>query len=105
MHRDHVRRRGDEPDRLEVLARIVAEIVKQAGSGAERRAGASTMVYPSGGLFATARVATVPPAPGRFSMMICAPSLSLILSATLRATVLALPPGANGMTSVIGRLG
>ena len=66
---------------------------------------ASRIVLPSGVLFATARVATVPPAPGRFSMMIYAASSSLILSATLRATVLALPPGANGTTSVIGWLG
>jgi len=55
--------------------------------------------------FATARVATVPPAPPRLSMTICWPSVSLILSATLRAIVLALPPGANGTTSVIGRAG
>src|SRR5215468_10143561 len=38
-------------------------------------------------------------------MTICWPSVSLILSATLRAIVLALPPGANGTTSVIGRAG
>ena len=55
--------------------------------------------------FATARVATVPPAPPRLSITICWPSVSLILSATLRAIVLALPPGANGTTSVIGRVG
>src|SRR5262245_4076254 len=61
------------------------------------------MVVPSGALLATARVATAPPAPGRFSITIWAMSASLILSLTLRATVLALPPGANGMTSVIGR--
>jgi hypothetical protein len=54
---------------------------------------------------ATARVATVPPAPPRLSITICWPSVSLILSATLRAAVLALPPGANGTTSVIGRVG
>jgi hypothetical protein len=55
--------------------------------------------------FAAARVATVPPAPARLSMMISCPSVSLILSAMLRAAVLELPPGAKGMTSVIGRFG
>ena len=62
-------------------------------------------VYPSGAAFATARVATVPPAPPRLSMTTCWPSISLILSATLRAAVLALPPGANGTTRVIVREG
>jgi hypothetical protein len=38
-------------------------------------------------------------------MMICWPSVSPILSATVRAAVLALPPAANGTISVIGRVG
>jgi hypothetical protein len=37
MHGDHIGCRRNEPDRREVLARIIAEIVKQAGSGPQRR--------------------------------------------------------------------
>jgi hypothetical protein len=33
------------------------------------------------------------------------PSTSLILSATMRPTMVVLPPGGNGTISVIGRLG
>src|SRR5262249_5865130 len=48
---------------------------------------------------------TVPPPPGRFSTTTDWPSASPILSATARATIEVLPPGANETTSVIGRLG
>jgi hypothetical protein len=39
------------------------------------------------------------------STTICWPSPSLILSAMIRAMMVALPPGGNGTTSVMGRLG
>ncbi len=38
MHHDQVRRRCDEPDRREVLARIIAEVLEQAGRRADGRA-------------------------------------------------------------------
>src|SRR5260370_18025095 len=63
------------------------------------------MMYPSGSLFATALVPTVPPAPGRLSTTTFSPSNSLILSAITRPTIEVEPPGANGMTSVMLRFG
>ena len=39
MHRDQVRGGGDQPDRIEVLARVIAEVLHQAGRRADRRAG------------------------------------------------------------------
>ena len=50
-------------------------------------------------------VPTVPPAPARLSMTICWPSASPSLSLTERMTMVVLPPGGNGMISVIGRSG
>jgi hypothetical protein len=47
----------------------------------------------------------VPPAPPRLSTTIDWPSTSLILSATMRPTMVVLPPGGNGTINVIGRLG
>ena len=47
----------------------------------------------------------VPPAPPRFSTTIGWPSAADILSATLRAITVVLPPGGNGTISVIGRVG
>src|SRR5262245_39146768 len=41
----------------------------------------------------------------RLSTTICWPSASASLSAMMRAMMVALPPGGNGTTSVIGRLG
>src|ERR1700680_5131586 len=66
---------------------------------------ASNSVYPSGGLLATWRAAIEPPAPPRLSTTIGRPSASLSLSAMIRAMMVVLPPGGNGTTSVIGRLG
>ena len=63
-----------------------------------------TSVYPSGGLFASWRV-PMPPAPGRFSTMICWPNVRLIVSARMRAITSLPPPGACGTISVIGRAG
>ncbi len=62
-------------------------------------------MWPSGGLLAIARVATVPPAPPRFSTTTCWPSVLLIRSATSRASASLPPPAGNGTTSVIGRDG
>ncbi len=39
MHHDQVRGRGDDADRVEVLARIVAEVLHEAGRRPDRRAG------------------------------------------------------------------
>jgi hypothetical protein len=39
MHHDQVRGRGDDADRVEVLARIVAEVLDEAGRRPNRRAG------------------------------------------------------------------
>src|SRR5713226_6697356 len=63
------------------------------------------MVVPSGALLATWRAAIDPPAPPRLSTTICWPSASPSLSAMMRAMMVALPPGGNGTTSVIGRFG
>ena len=63
------------------------------------------MVWPSGGLLAIARVATVPPAPPRFSTTTCWPSVLLMRSATSRASASLPPPAGNGTTSVTGRVG
>src|SRR5262245_27290917 len=52
-----------------------------------------------------ARVATVPPAPPRFSTTTCWPSVLLIRSATSRASASLPPPAGNGTTSVTARFG
>jgi len=54
---------------------------------------------------ATNRAPIVPPAPPRFSTTTDCPIVSLIFSATMRATSETLPPGGNGETSMIGRVG
>src|SRR5262245_19917151 len=63
------------------------------------------MVWPSGELLAIARVATVPPAPPRFSTTTCCPSVLLMRSATSRASASLPPPAGNGTTSVTVRFG
>jgi len=47
----------------------------------------------------------MPPAPPMFSITICWPSDRDMLSWTMRAIASVAPPGGNGTTSVIGRLG
>jgi hypothetical protein len=47
----------------------------------------------------------MPPAPGLFSMITGWPSRSLRLLAVKRAALSVTPPGENGTTQVIGRLG
>jgi hypothetical protein len=49
--------------------------------------------------------AVVPPAPGKFSMMNCCPSVRDMCSPTMRPVTSAPPPGANGTMIVTGRVG
>src|SRR5262245_714648 len=67
---------------------------------------ATNMVVPSGGAFATAAVATMVPAPGRFSITTDWPfHRADKRSARMRATTSVGPPAANGTTSFTGREG
>src|SRR5215470_1386604 len=67
---------------------------------------ATSMVVPSGGAFATAAVATMVPAPGRFSITTDWPfQRAERRSARMRATTSVGPPAANGTTSFTGRDG
>jgi len=54
---------------------------------------------------ATALEPMVPPAPPRLSMMTATPSAAASLSATARARMSLDPPGGNGTTRVMLRLG
>jgi hypothetical protein len=56
-------------------------------------------------LLATNSAPIVPPAPGRFSTTTFCPSRPVSFSAAMRASVSALPPGANGATIFTGRAG
>ena len=66
----------------------------------------TSMVWPSAGAFATAAVATIVPAPGRFSITTdWPPQRADRRSARMRATTSVGPPAANGTTSFTGRDG
>src|SRR5262245_21823652 len=65
----------------------------------------TTSVYPSGAALATASEPITPPAPGRFSTMKFSLRLSASFCATMRPSVSALPPGANGATIRTGLAG
>ena len=65
----------------------------------------SSRVCPSGRAEATAWLATMLPALGLFSTTTACPRVRAICSATARAVRSAIPPGANGTTSVMGRSG
>ena len=62
-------------------------------------------VYPSGAEVATTPAPRLPPAPARFSTTMLWPSVGDMLSERSRPTRSALPPGANGTISRIGRSG
>ena len=62
-------------------------------------------VYPSGCAEVTALAAMMPPALGRFSITTWTPARSLSCWPTSRMVMSAKPPGPNGMTTRIGRLG
>src|SRR5262249_34390613 len=62
-------------------------------------------VYPSAGWLLTKAAATAPPPPGLFSTMAGWPSDLASLSASRRATMSLLPPGAKPTTMRMGRLG
>src|SRR3954465_10249288 len=64
---------------------------------------ATSKVSPSGGAFATAAVATMVPAPGRFSISTALPPQRADNSSPrMRATTSVGPPAANGTTSLTG---
>src|SRR5439155_25068588 len=66
---------------------------------------APTRVYPSGAAMAASAVPRFPPAPGLFSTTIGCPSMvAILLKRTRLTTSLALPP-ANGMITVMSRVG
>jgi hypothetical protein len=65
----------------------------------------SSSVWPSGRAVATAWLATMLPALGLLSTTTAWPSVRAICSATARAVMSAMPPGAKGTTTVIGRSG
>jgi hypothetical protein len=62
-------------------------------------------VCPSGSAPTICAAATVAPPPGRFSTMTVCPSRAVSCSATMRATMSVVPPGAKGQTSRIVREG
>ena len=106
MHQNERGRRGDQSDRREVFAHVVADIGEHVRPGRQCRGVAEQQRVAVSGSRATARVVTVPlPADARFSTTICWPSAALILSATARAMMSLLPPGGSAMTSVIGLFG
>jgi hypothetical protein len=105
MHRQHARRHSNKADGGEILARIVADIGEDDRTDGERAGEGEQDGVPSGALLATWRAPIDPPAPPRLSMTICWPSASPSLSAMARAMMVALPPGGNGTTRVIGRFG
>ena len=61
--------------------------------------------YPSGCDRAVASVATVPPAPGRWSITTGLPRISVASAQTSRETKSTAPPGGNGRNTLIGRSG
>ena len=64
------------------------------------------MVWPSGGALATSAVATMVPAPGRFSISTALPPQRADnCSARMRATTSVGPPAENGTNSRTGALG
>src|SRR4249920_2872089 len=65
----------------------------------------TSSVYPSGGDFATAAAARLPPAPGLFSTRTGCFSEAAIGSAMKRAIVSVVPPGGAPTTNLIGRAG
>src|SRR6218665_678250 len=62
-------------------------------------------VSPSGGWRKAASTPIEPPAPGRFSTTTGWPSLSLRILASSRELLSVMPPGVNGTTKLIGRVG
>ncbi len=105
MHDQEIWRRGDHADRIEILAGIVAEIGMERRRGAERAAGGHQQGVTVGRrLGDRARRHRAAGAAAIVDHDLLAKA-SLILSATLRAAVLELPPGGNGTTSVIVRSG
>jgi hypothetical protein len=62
-------------------------------------------VYPSAGAFAAIAAPIVPPAPPRFSITNCWPSICESLAVSGRATVSVPPPGGNGTITLTGLLG
>ncbi|MOA26632.1 hypothetical protein D3C78_1474400 [compost metagenome] len=65
----------------------------------------SSKVWPSGSALATISPATMPPAPGLFSITTAWPSVSPIFWATTRAVTSATPPAPNGTTMRTGLVG
>ena len=65
----------------------------------------SSKVCPLGSALATISAATMPPAPGRFSITTGWPKPSAIFCATVRAVKSATPPAPNGTTMRKGLLG
>ena len=61
-----------------------------------------TIVWPSGGDFATSSTPTLPPAPGLFSITTGWPQAWASLSPIARARMSVLPPGVNGTTMRTG---
>src|SRR6476620_7880070 len=62
-------------------------------------------VYPSGGAFATASLAMVPPAPGRMSTIICWPHFWVSFWPTVRDATSLGPPAANPTSRRMGFAG
>jgi hypothetical protein len=62
-------------------------------------------MYPSGLAFAVSSLAMMPLAPGRLSTIFDCPHALAICAATTRAMMSVVPPGANGTSIRIGRLG
>src|ERR1019366_3755727 len=59
-------------------------------------------VYPSGAARAASAAPTVPPAPGRLSMMTCCPQAAVSFCPTMRARKSVEPPGGKGtMTRMV----
>jgi hypothetical protein len=63
------------------------------------------MVYPSGAERATNSEAILPPAPGLFSTTTCCPHISDRRAPTMRPMPSMPPPGVNGTTSLMKRVG
>ena len=97
--------RADQADRLEVLLRVVAEVLVEADVDRERGAGREQDGVAVGRGRATAVAAMPPPAPARFSTTTGCLRISSIFLVRMRAITSLGPPGAKPMIKVIGLLG
>src|SRR5215813_6192851 len=105
VRRQHGWRNRKHADRSKILQRVVGKLLTMAGL-MKNEAFAMRSVYPSGGALATVAVATMVPAPGRFSTTtVLPPHRAERSSPSTRANKSVGPPAAKPTTKRTGRAG